>query len=366
MNSTTTNGAVHGAQETKRRTFLKCAVLSAAAMALMPAYAQSPAGFPDLSSYSAPERERVLLKGAQSEGTMTLYTSIAQKDLSPLISGFEKKYGIKVQIWRAGSDKVLQRTLTETAGKRYEVDAVHIGAPELESLHFEKVLQPISTPAFKDLLPGAVPAHREWVATRLTLFVQAYNTDLIKKEDLPKTWHDLADPKWKGKLGVELTDDEWFYSLMQQLGEEKGLKLFREIVATNGLSVRKGHSLLANMNASGEVPLALTVYHYAADALKKKGAPVDWYVLPSAITRANGVGVAKHAPHPHAALLFYDYMLSVDGQKMLTSMNYIPTNATVESPMKNMKFNVTIPSVTSAEMEKWTKIYRDVISGSPR
>lgn len=366
MNSKTTNGAARGSQETKRRNFLKCAVFGAAAMALMQAYAQTPAGFPDLSSYSAPEREQVLLKGAKSEGTMTLYTSIAQKDLSPLISGFEKKYGIKVQIWRAGSDKVLQRTLTETAGKRYEVDAVHIGAPELESLHFEKVLQPISTPAFKDLVPGAVPAHREWVATRLTLFVQAYNTDLIKKEDLPKTWYDLTDPKWKGKLGIEFTDDEWFYSLMQQLGEEKGLKLFREIVATNGLSVRKGHSLLANMNASGEVPLGLTVYHYAADALKKKGAPVDWYVLPSAITRANGVGIAKHAPHPHAALLFYDYMLSVDGQKMLTSMNYIPTNATVESPMKNMKFNVTIPSVTSAEMEKWTKIYRDIISGSPR
>lgn len=365
MNSKTTSEEP-SAEETDRRNFLKGAVVSAATMALMPGYAQNPAGFPELSGYGEPDRERILIKGAKKEGTLTFYTSIAQKDIPPLTTAFEKKYGIKIQVWRSGSDMVLQRTLSETSGKRYEVDAVHIGAPELESLHLEKVLQPVSTPAFKELLSGAVPAHREWVATRLTLFVQAYNTNLIKKEDLPKTWQDLTDPKWKGKLGVEFTDDEWFYSLMHQLGEEKGLKLFREIVAINGLSVRKGHSLLANMVASGEVPLALTVYHYMAQALKKRSAPIDWFVLPPAITRANGVGIARHAPHPNAALLFYDYMLSLEAQKILTSMDYIPTNATVESPMKNMKINVTIPAITSTEMEKWTQIYREITSATPR
>jgi iron(III) transport system substrate-binding protein len=329
------------------------------------ATAQTGKGMAELSSYSGADRERLLIEGAKKEGTLTLYTSITQKDIAPLASGFEKKYGIKMQVWRAGSDKVLQRTVTETAGKHYEADVVHIGAPELEALHLEKVLQPVSSPAFATLLPGAVPVHREWVATRLTVFVQAYNTGLIKKADLPKTWQDLLDPKWKGKLGIELTDDEWFYSLMQQMGEEKGLRLFRQIVATNGLSVRKGHSLLANLVVSGEVPLGLTVYSYMAETLKKQGAPIDWFALDPIITRANGAGILRKAPHPYAALLFYDYMLSNEAQKVLTSLDYIPTNMLVDSPMKNMKLKVSDSTTSEAQMEKWTQIYRDIISAAP-
>jgi hypothetical protein len=126
------------------------------------------------------------------------------------------------------------------------------------------------------LIPQAITPHREWIATRLNIFTQAYNTNLVKKEELPKTYHDLLDPKWKGKLGIEAEDLDWFAVVIRQLGEEKGLKLFRDIVASNGLSVRKGHTLLTNLVASGEVPFALTVYGYKAEQLKNKGAPIDW------------------------------------------------------------------------------------------
>jgi len=302
-----------------------------------------------------------VLAAAKKEGTLTLYTSIAEKDIPPLITAFEKKYGIKVKIWRAGSDKVLQRTLTETSGKRYEVDAIHISAPELEALHLEKVLQPVSNPAFKELLPGTVPAHREWVATLLTVFVQAYNTNQLKKDDLPKSYQDLLNPKWKGKLGIETEDFDWFAAVVTDMGEAKGMKLFRDIVATNGISVRKGHSLLNNMVAAGEVPLALTVYNYMPEASKKRGAPIDWFALEPAIARANGIGIARRAPHANAALLFYDYMLSTEAQKILASMDYVPTNATVGSPLKNMKVKVIDPAVTLTQMEKWTKAYDQVI-----
>src|SRR5690606_37822180 len=100
------------------------------------------------------------------------------------------------------------------------------------------------------------------------------------------------------------------------LGEKEGLQLFRDIVAKNGLSVRKGHTLLTNLVASGEVPLSLTVYNYKAEQLKNKGAPIDWFTISPAIARANGVAMAKGAPHPNAAVLFFDFMLS-DGQEIL-------------------------------------------------
>ena len=124
--------------------------------------------------------------------------------------------------------------------------------------------------------------------------------------------------------------------------------------------------MLTNLVASGEVPLALTVYSYMAEALKKRSALIDWFILQPAITRANGVGIARQAPHPHphAALLFYDYVLSVEAQKILVSRDYIPTNATVESPMKNMNLKVTNPAITSSEAEKWTRLYQGIISAS--
>ena len=324
---------------------------------VLPALAQDTS----LLSYEGADRSQRLLAAAQKEGSLTLYTSIAEKDLRPLISPFEKKYGIQVRVWRAGSDKVLQRTLTETAAKRYEVDAIHISAPELEALHLEKVLQPVNSPGFKDLLAGTVPAHREWVATLLTVFVQAYNTNQIKKEDLPKSFQDLLNPKWKGKLGIETEDFDWFAATVSEMGEAKGMDLFRQIVANNGISVRKGHTLLTNMVGAGEVSLALTVYNYMPETARKKGVPIDWFVLEPAIARANGIGIDRHAPHANAALLFYDYMLSMDAQKLLAALDYMPTNSAIGSPLKKMKLKVIDPAVTMGQMEKWAKAYDEVL-----
>jgi iron(III) transport system substrate-binding protein len=337
---------------------LQRAGLALVAFALAaPVFAQDPS----LLNYAGPDRAQKIVAAAQKEGTFTLYTSIAEKDIAPLVAPFEKKYGIKVRVWRAGSDKVLQRTVTEANGRRYDVDAIHISAPEMEALHKEKILQPVSDPVFAELVPGAVPAHHEWVSTLLTVFVQAYNTNLIKKEELPKRFEDLLDPKWKGKLGIEMEDFDWFASTVTEMGEAKGLALFRDIAATNGISVRKGHSLLTNMVGSGEVPLALTVYNYMPEAARKKGVPIGWFVLEPAIARANGIGIARRAPHPNAALLFYDYLLSPEAQKTLVSLNYVPTNASVESPLKKMKLKVMDPAIVVDQMDKWNKVYEEVV-----
>jgi iron(III) transport system substrate-binding protein len=315
-----------------------------------------------LLQYEGPDRQQKLIEAAKKEGSFTLYTTIAEKDLPPLIGAFEKKYGIKVKVWRAGTDKVLQRTLTEAAAKRYEVDAIHFGAPELEALHREKILQPIKSPHYKELIANAVPDHREYASTLLSVWVQAYNTNQIKKEDLPKTYQDLADPKWKGKLGIEAKNQEWFATVVKDMGEEKGIKLFRDIVERNGMSVRKGHSLLNNMVIAGEVPLGLTLYNYMPQSAKQKGAPIDWFALEPAVARANGIGIARHAPNPNAALLFHDYMLSVDAQKLLVDMDYVPTNKNVPSPLPKMRIKVVDPVVTLDEMDKWTKLYEDVVT----
>jgi iron(III) transport system substrate-binding protein len=258
---------------------------------------------PSAASYDGPDRVLKIAAAARQEGSLTLYTTIAEKDLPTLLDPFEAKYGVKVTVWRAGTDKVLQRTVAEAAAQRYDVDAIHFGSPEMEALSREQILLPVTSPVHDDLQPGSVPPHREWAATLLSVWVQAYNTKLLKKEDLPKTYNDLLDSKWKGKLGIEAKDQDWFASVVDVVGGgEAGLEFFRTLGATNGVSVRLGHTLLNNMVISGEVPLALTVYNYMPEQAKKKGAPIDWFALEPAIARSNAVGVARRAPHPNPAL----------------------------------------------------------------
>jgi iron(III) transport system substrate-binding protein len=315
-----------------------------------------------LAQYEGADRMERVVAAAKKEGTLTLYTTIAEKDLPVIVKPFEQKYGIKVNVWRAGTDKVLQRTVTENQAKKYEVDAIHFGSPEMEALSREKILLPVSSPVHRDLIPGAVPKHREWAATILSVWVQAYNTNAIRKEDLPKTYQDLLDPKWKGKLGIEAKNDDWFATVVHQLGgEEKGLAFFRELVAKNGISPRHGHTLLNNMVVSGEVPLALTLYNYMPEQAKKKGAPIDWFAIEPAVARSNAIGVARRAPHPNAALLFYEYLLGPEGQAAMVSIDYVPTNAKVASPLKGVKIVQTDPIRTLDETPKWSKLFDETV-----
>jgi spermidine/putrescine-binding protein len=127
-----------------------------------------------------------------------IYTSLVPEDLAALAAAFERKYGVKLKSWRANSEKVVQRTLTEARAGRHEADAVETNGPQLEALYREKALQPLRSPHLKDLMPQALRPHGYWVGSRINLFVQSYNTRLVKKEELPKSYAELAEPRWKG------------------------------------------------------------------------------------------------------------------------------------------------------------------------
>src|SRR5712691_2448725 len=279
-----------------------------------------------IALYDGPDRGERLLAGARKEGVLVFYTSLHEQNMPLFVSSFEKRYGIKLRTWRSGADKVLQRIITEAGPGRFDVDAVHVGSGELEALHREKLLQRVSSLHHKNLLPAAMSSHREWAPTYLTVWVQAYNTNAVKKETLPRTYQDLLDPRWKGKLGIEAGNDDWFGKTLTEMGEQKGLKLFREIVAANGISVRKGHSLLNNLLVSGEVALALTMHSNLAQSAKKVGAPVDWIALEPVVARANGIGVMRKAPNPRGARLLYEFFIGDEGQKLLAERDYVPAS----------------------------------------
>jgi iron(III) transport system substrate-binding protein len=210
-----------------------------------------------------------------------------------------------------------------------------------------------------ELVPLAITSDRTWVATRFNLYVNAYNTNVIKKADLPHSYDDLADPKWKGQLAIDTESFDWLATLATSLGEEKTLALFRRIVATNGVSVRKGHSLLANLVAAGEIPLALTAYDYRAKQLVKEGAPVDYFYMKPALALPISVAISRTATHPNAAALFYNFLLT-DAQKIYLDRSYSIVNRRV---MKE-PFGLDLTAINSKEIldqsEKWTKLFSDI------
>jgi iron(III) transport system substrate-binding protein len=336
------------------------AVASLASPALVAA--QDPRGaLAGLAAYDGVDRDQRLLEGARREGFLGLYTSFPPEDIAVLNAAFEAKYGVKVRTWRAASEKVLQRTVAEAKAGRDEVDVVDSNSVPLELLRREGLLQAVRSPCHADLIPAAVPAHREWVWARLSVFVQAYNTRLVKRAELPASYGDLLHPRWKGRLGIEASDEDWFAEVVRSLGEERGLRLFRDLAATNGLSVRTGHSLLAQLVASGEVPFALTVYNFTAERLKRQGAPLEWYVLSPAIAHGNGLAVLRRAPHPHAALLYYDFMIGDDGQRILASRESVPTSRKIHTALDRDSLKIIDPVLLLDRGERWAKLYEDII-----
>ena len=340
-------------------------LIALALAAALPAGAQS-VDPTSLSQLRPPEREARLLEGARKEGEVNVYTSLVADDIAAAAAAFEKKYGVKVKFWRASSEKIVQRVITETRSGRFDVDVVETNGPELEALTREKMLAVTSSAHDADLLPESLRPHRQWTGVRLNLFVQAYNTQLVRKEDLPASYRDLLDPRWKGKLAIEADDHDWFAAVIKGMGEQEGTKLFRDVAAANGLMLRKGHTLLAGLVASGETPLALTLYNHNAERLKKKGAPIEWFAIQPAYARVNGISIARRAPHPHAALLFMDFMLGPEGQDILQKASYIPTNVKLNHPLTRSGARFIDPAMVLDEAGRWEKVFNEIVTRQPR
>ena len=325
----------------------------------------------EIAAYQGADREQRLIEGAKREKELTFYGSIPTDDITVLVAAFDKKYGVKVKVWRADSEGFLQRIVGEARARRFEVDIMAGSTSALEPLYRENLLQEVKSPNFADIIPEAIAPHRQWAAIYLNTIVQAYNTNLIRKDDLPRSFHDLVRPEWKGKLGIEAEDFDWFAQVVTEMGEAPGsseaaaLRLFREIVNENGISVRKGHSLLTNLVAAGEVPLALTVYGFLAEQAKLKGAPLDWFVLPPAVARATAQGLARNAPHPNAAVLFFDFLLG-EGQQILASRQFVTVSRKIDTPFDRSQFKIIDSAMMLDQARKWQDIYQRTIIGPSR
>ena len=286
--------------------------------------------------------------------TVVLYTSLAPTESGPLAQAFERKTGIKVEVWRALSEKVVQRALTEARAKRYAVDVIETNGPEMEMLAREQLFAELKSPYLADLPPAAIPKHRQWIPDRLNFFVVGYNTQKVRRDELPKDYRGFLDAKWKGRLGTEATDSEWMATLVKRWGERDGFDYFRKLAEMRP-DVRKGHVLLAELIAAGEIPVGLTVYNSNAESFKRKGAPIDWLPVHPVVARPQGIAILKNAPHRPAAQAFVDFVLSPEGQELFNSMGRVPVSTKVKTHLNQFEYTLVDAAIVLDEQEKWTR-----------
>lgn len=342
--------------------FLIGSIVACAAFSNVLGYTYAAEQASDIYLYQGADRGQRLIENAKKEGAVYVYTSMQLPDSRPLAEAFEKKYGVKVTLWRASGEKVAQRALTEARGGRYDADVVETDGAQMEILYREKLLAPFHTSSIKDIPPALVPRHKHYVPTRLSLYVLAYNTKLVQPNEVPNSYQDLLNPKWRGRIGIEAADVAWFAAVTKAMGEKNGLRYFQTLAGTKP-SVRRGHTLTAQLVAAGEIAMAPDAHIQGVARLKAKGAPIEWKPLQPAFGQASAVGVTVRAPHPHAALLFADFILSKQGQEIIKARKRVPVSQAVDSPLNKYQYELIDPTIVLDEWDKWSGLWSSLFLG---
>lgn len=270
----------------------------------------------ELALYQGADREKILLEGARKEGQLTFYTSntwIA----GPVTQEFEKRYPfVKANVWRSDSKALLRRLSEEHAAGRYLADVVETSPEYVTLLVRSNLLQDVYSPELSAYNDDAKVKGKTGVLawTNREIYISlGYNTKLIPPSEAPKTLKEYLDPKWKGKMSIAgtTTGTQWVGAVIDTMGRE-----FLEKLAAQEISVQNmSGAALSGLVASGEVPLSPTIFNSNIFTHKRKNAPVDWRPIEPVIAGVGTSGMIVNAPHPHAALLFLDYLHSKAGQQ---------------------------------------------------
>jgi iron(III) transport system substrate-binding protein len=275
------------------------------------------------------DRERIL-EGAKKEAKLVLYTGMDSEEANQYAKEFTKKYPfVKPEVFRSSGEKVQARFLVEHRAGVHSADVFQTSIVQVYQLKNAGLLARYSSDQSSTYPDGFKDSQGHWTAFYQIPYVIGYNTKLVSPNQAPASYEDLLNPKWKGLIGLETEEYQWFYHLIQIMGREKGLDYMKKFAGQN-LQMRKGHTLLAQLVAAGEVAMATVVYSNRVERMKATGAPIDWVRFRGpTITAINAIAIPEKAPHPNAARLFVDFVLSKEGQNILRGLRRIPARPDV-------------------------------------
>jgi iron(III) transport system substrate-binding protein len=325
-----------------------------------------------LGALTGTQRRAQLVQEAKKEGQLTLYTSLTDDVAGAVAKEFTKQTGVKVNLFRGGSETVLQRVLQESDANKTGNDVVETNFLEMATLVRRGVLAKFQGPALDKV--DETGRFDAWTATRFNIMLPAWNTKLVKAGDEPRSWEDLASPRFKGRLTMELSDNDWYenvtkYWLEHGKTQAQVDQLWKQIVGNS--KVVKGHTVMGQLLAAGQTGVDAMNYTYLVQKDIDSGAPVayrsaDGTAHTPAFPRPNGVGMMKDAPHPAAAILFYDWLLT-EGQRTLVDEGLTPSTKVPGD--KSLNGITLVPYDVRglvADEKSWAKKYDALLRGVQR
>jgi ABC-type Fe3+ transport system substrate-binding protein len=282
------------------------------------------------SAAAQPAPDAKIIEGAKKEGQLVYYTTMTLDQSKTTVDRFEKKYPfLKVTLFRTGGGPLLNKIITESRGGRHDWDVV-VGRGEMVlPLIQRKLLASYRTSEAKAIDEQLVDQEGYWTAYYVNSYVLGWNTKLVKRDDVPRSYEALLNPKWKGG---QISLDTEAYGMLEGLkgvwGREKTLDFFKRLAAQDPV-LKRGNTERVQLAVAGEYPLIIA-YNQTIQRMTSRGAPIDWLPLEPVVTQVNPVMLGAKAPHPNAARLFYDYVLSKEGQEQLRGFQRIPVRSDVE------------------------------------
>lgn len=304
-----------------------------------------------------------LAPAARSEGSLTVYSSMNEQEGLPLWKMFEDATGVKVNYVRSSDSIILSRIAIENRARQRGWDlAVTTTVNRLPN----DALVQFDPPEARGLIPEARDPNRRWYGVYANYNTPAYNTKLVKRSDLPQSYAEFLDHKeWAGRIALDDTDDEWLSAMITYYGEERGKRLLKDIVSVLKPVMVDGHLALARSVGSGEYWLALNNYASLTVNVQLSGAPIDFWALDPVALFFGSVGVSSQAPHPKAALLGANFVLSREAEQFLSRRGRIPTRPDVpvnppqvSDVLKGRKIIATI--FAGEEQKKWQGLFKDI------
>lgn len=316
-----------------------------------------------MNGMTGQERTDALVACAEEEGALSIYTS--NNDIEDLVDAFEDSYDIDVSAYRANSETVLQRLLQEQQANFYGADVVETNAAEMNVLNEEGLLAPYESELRDKVRPEG--QKENWTANRFNAFVVGWNTEAVPPGEEPKSFEELADPKWKNRISMEIGDVDWYAGLTEHWKSEG--KSQEEIDAIfNGMAANakivKGHTVQVELMGAGQFDVAVSAYSSSVDNAAQKGMPVAWKPaegepVQPIVVRANGVGLIKNATNPCSAVLFTDFALT-DGQAVLEESMRIPSVPGGFDPIAGLQVVEVPEEDLLANPKEWDERYAAV------
>ena len=320
-----------------------------------------------LKGLSLEARQKTLEAGARKEGKAVYYGTIQESDAREILAGFKRKHpALQTGHLRLSNTRLLSKIAVEAKGGRHEVDVIQTSGLFGDEVVRSGLVVKYASPEAQNVRPEFVDKSGYWTAIQQIPVVVGYNIKLVSAKDVPKRYEDLLGPKYRSQLALDSDDQDAMAGFVDAWGEEKAKEFFKGL-AVNKASLRRGRTLIGQLMAAGEFVMAPFLHSQIPISLKSQGAPVDYVYLSPYLTKLVPMFLAKHSPHPHSAILLYDYLLSSEAQRIIADkLDRVPVRKDVEgkhSGVIKSKYSVIDPSIESGRIQQYQKFFTEVFGG---